>query len=160
MKTAFKIVMEAAAAGLSGECQTNDGRFAIRRQSRTIAAMTATPPAIVRAYRLSRQRVQQLVNQYSLELVSDPDKFFKTLLKGPSSKLRTALSDPARRAEICQRIEAQVEIPRLRSVIGELRQAIGPHEKTIAEQRDAIHQLRASISTHHKQIGRLIASLA
>ena len=151
-------VYEGAAIGLRGDCQEDGNRFAIRQQSPTITDMS-TPPALSRAYGTSRQRTAQLVAQYGIEIMSDPDRLFETLLLGVATKLRAMLADPARRVEIHRLLRTQNEIPKLRAIVAEHRAAVEAQRTAIREARATIAEHRAVIRTTFNGIRKLTASI-
>jgi hypothetical protein len=116
-------------------------------------------PQLSRAYQLTRQRIAQLVLQYGIEAVGDPNKLYKILAGRSASRLKHALSDPARRKLIQQRLSAQVEIPELRGQIADLRVERRKHLDVIANNFQAIAGIRAGISIKYRRIKKIIAEL-
>jgi hypothetical protein len=116
-------------------------------------------PQLTRAFRLSRQRIAQLVATYGIEAVSDPSKLLKALPLGHSSKLKRALSNPSRRKEIRERLAAQVEIPKLRKEISDIRADKSEHIQSIRQHFLALGDIRKQISIKHRTVRKLIAEL-
>jgi hypothetical protein len=118
-----------------------------------------TQPQLTRAYRMKRQRIPQLIKQFGIETVSDPDKLLKALSLGRASKLKRTLSDPSRRKEIRDRLAAQAKIPELRAEITNIRAGKSEHIQAIRQHFQALASTRKQISIKHKHVRNIIAEL-